>query len=211
MEVFLWWQCTNTNMLYKQTDWITEQLEHVLEKGSAYRWQIARDNNGVRTEMTSAWDKNFCKMMNLIPRQCEMKTIIEEPASTGKLHKEVIRSLFTCYFVNTPLLLGGGSRPVPFCRKPVLCELIMSLYTKDSNYVRKIGSFKLTIELFDIYTVYPFFCPLVYMRVHWSVMVHRKTWLNREWIEIEIHICILKFQRKVNITEYSHEKRVIRL
>ena len=29
-------------MLYKQTDWITEQIEHVLEKGFAYRWQIAR-------------------------------------------------------------------------------------------------------------------------------------------------------------------------
>ena len=29
-------------MLYKQTDWIKEQLEHVLEKDSAYRWQIAR-------------------------------------------------------------------------------------------------------------------------------------------------------------------------
>ena len=50
-----------------------------------------------------------------------------------------------------------------------------------------------------------------YMRVHWSVMVHRKTWLNREWIEIEIHICIFKFQRTVNITEYLHEKRVVRL
>ena len=42
MEVFILWQCTNTNMLYKQTDWITEQLDHVLEKESAYRWQIAR-------------------------------------------------------------------------------------------------------------------------------------------------------------------------
>ena len=29
-------------MMYKQTNWITEHLEHVLEKGSAYRWQIAR-------------------------------------------------------------------------------------------------------------------------------------------------------------------------
>ena len=29
-------------MLYNQTDWITEQLGHVLEKGSAYQWQIAR-------------------------------------------------------------------------------------------------------------------------------------------------------------------------
>ena len=29
-------------MLYMQTDWITEQMEHVLEKGSAYRWQITR-------------------------------------------------------------------------------------------------------------------------------------------------------------------------
>ena len=29
-------------MLYNHTDWITEQLEHGLEKGSAYRWQIAK-------------------------------------------------------------------------------------------------------------------------------------------------------------------------
>ena len=29
-------------MLYKQTDWITEQMEHDLEKGSVCRWQIAR-------------------------------------------------------------------------------------------------------------------------------------------------------------------------
>ena len=29
-------------MLYNQTNWITEQLEHVLEKGSLYQWQIAR-------------------------------------------------------------------------------------------------------------------------------------------------------------------------
>ena len=28
-------------MLYKQTDWISEQMEYILEKGSAYRWQIA--------------------------------------------------------------------------------------------------------------------------------------------------------------------------
>ena len=28
-------------MLYNKTDWITEQLEHVLEKGSAYPWQIS--------------------------------------------------------------------------------------------------------------------------------------------------------------------------
>ena len=43
-------------------------------------------------------------------------------------------------------------------------------------------------------------------------MVHRiETWLNREWIEIEIHICIFKFQGTVYITEFSHEKRVIRL
>ena len=29
-------------MLYNQTVWITDQLEHVLENGSVYRWQIAR-------------------------------------------------------------------------------------------------------------------------------------------------------------------------
>ena len=42
MEVFFLWEFTNTNMLYHHTDWITEQLEHILEKGSAYRWKIAK-------------------------------------------------------------------------------------------------------------------------------------------------------------------------
>ena len=48
-------------------------------------------------------------MMNPIPRQCEMKIIIEEPSSTGKLNKVNIHSLFTCYSVNTPHMLNGGS------------------------------------------------------------------------------------------------------
>ena len=61
-------------------------------------------------------------MMKLIPRQCEMKTIIEEPSSTGNLNKEVILSLFTCYFVNTPHMLNGGSIPLYFCWKSVFCE-----------------------------------------------------------------------------------------
>ena len=30
-------------MLHNQIDWITEQLEHVLEKGFSYRKQIARE------------------------------------------------------------------------------------------------------------------------------------------------------------------------
>ena len=47
MEVYLLWSWNNTNMLYNQTDWITEQLGHVLEKGSAYRWQIARGQQRV--------------------------------------------------------------------------------------------------------------------------------------------------------------------
>ena len=47
-----------------------------------------------------------------------MKTIIEEPSSTGNLNKVVIHSLFTCYFVNTPHMLRGGSIPLPFCRNP---------------------------------------------------------------------------------------------
>ena len=66
--------------------------------------------------------KSFEKMMNLIPRQCEMKTIIEEPSSTGYLNKVLIHSLSTCYFLNTPLMLNGGSISLPFCRKPVFCE-----------------------------------------------------------------------------------------
>ena len=35
-------------MLYSQTYWITEQLEHVLEKSSALRWQIAMGHIGIR-------------------------------------------------------------------------------------------------------------------------------------------------------------------
>ena len=58
-------------------------------------------------------------MMNLIPRPCEMKTIIEEPSSAENLNKVVIHSLFTCYFVNTPNMPNGVSIPLPFCRKPV--------------------------------------------------------------------------------------------
>ena len=56
---------------------------------------------GLETEMTWTLHEVVWKMRNLIPRQCEMKTIIEEPSSTGYLNK-VIHSLFTCYFVNTP-------------------------------------------------------------------------------------------------------------
>ena len=62
-------------MLYNQKDCITEQLEHVLEKASAYRWQIARENNGVRTEMTSALHEIFWKMMNL---QCNTSAMWNE-------------------------------------------------------------------------------------------------------------------------------------
>ena len=51
-----------------------------------------------------------------------MKTIIEEPSSTGNLNKVVIHSLSTCYFVNTPLMLNGGSISLPFCLKVVFYE-----------------------------------------------------------------------------------------
>ena len=85
-------------------------------------------------------------MVNLMPRQCKKKTIIEEPSPTGNLNKVVFHSLFTCYFVNTPHMLNGGSMPLPFCRKPVFCEYITSLYTQHSNYVRKMECFMLTIE-----------------------------------------------------------------
>ena len=64
--------------------------------------RLQGDNNGVRTEITSALHEVVHKMMNLIPRQCEMKTIIEELSSTGNLNKLGFHSLFTCYFVNTP-------------------------------------------------------------------------------------------------------------
>ena len=84
------------------------------------------DCEGTTTGLERKWRqlymKSFEKMMNLIPRQCEMKTIIEEPSSTGNLNKMVIHSLSTCYFVNTPLMLYVGSISLPFCREPVFCE-----------------------------------------------------------------------------------------
>ena len=67
-----------------------------------------------------------------------MKTIIEEPFSTGNVNKVVIHSLFTCYFVNRHHMLNGGSILLPFCRNPVFCEYITSIYTTHSNYVRNI-------------------------------------------------------------------------
>ena len=85
-------------------------------------------------------------MMNLIPQQCEMKKLIEEPSSTGNLNKVVIHCLSTCYFVNTSLMLNDGSISFPFCRKRVFREYITPLYTQDSNYVRKIECFKSTHE-----------------------------------------------------------------
>ena len=51
-----------------------------------------------------------------------MKAIIGDISSTENLNKVVIHSLFTCYFVNTPHMLNGGSMPLSFCRKPVFCE-----------------------------------------------------------------------------------------
>ena len=69
-------------MLYNQTDWITEQLEHVLEKALHIENRLRGTISGGRTEMTSALQEVVWKMMNLIPRQCEMKNIFEEPSST---------------------------------------------------------------------------------------------------------------------------------
>ena len=66
-----------------------------------------------------------------------MKTIIEEPSSTGNLNKVVIHSLFAWFFLNIPNMLNGGSISLPFCRKPVFCKYIMSLYIKHSNNVKK--------------------------------------------------------------------------
>ena len=74
--------------------------------------------------MTLALHEVDWKMMNPIPRQCEMKTIFEEPSSTGNLNKVVIHSLSTYYFVNTPLMLNGGSISFPFCQKPVFLSEI---------------------------------------------------------------------------------------
>ena len=82
-----------------------------IRKGLCISMTLRGDNNGVRTEMTSALLELVRKMMNVILRQYEMKNIIDELSSTGNLNKVVIHSLFTCYFVNTPLMLNGGSIP----------------------------------------------------------------------------------------------------
>ena len=47
MQVILLLYYTNTTLLYIQTDWITEQLEHILEKGFVYRWEITRGQHRV--------------------------------------------------------------------------------------------------------------------------------------------------------------------
>ena len=75
-----------------------------------------------------------------------MKTIIEEPSSTGNLNKQSSYSFSVhMLFLNTPNMLTGGFMELIFCRKTVFCEWITSSYTHDSNYSRKIGCFKLTI------------------------------------------------------------------
>ena len=52
-----------------------------------------RTTMGLERKWRQLYMKSSEKMMNLIPRQCEMKTIIEEPSSTGNLNKVVIHSL----------------------------------------------------------------------------------------------------------------------
>ena len=113
-------------------------------------WKSYRQRQGATTGLERKWrqlyNEVFWNIINLIPRQCEMKTIIEEMSSTGNLNKVVIHSLFICYFVNTPHVLNGESIPLPFCRKPVFCELITFLYTRHSKCVRQIECFNLPIE-----------------------------------------------------------------
>ena len=115
--------CCTTRQTELRNNW-NMSLKRVLYTDD----RLGGDNNGVRTEMTSALHEVVWKMMNLITRQCEMKTTIEEPSSTGNLNKVVFHTLFTCYFVNTPHILNGGSLPLPFCGNPYFVNKL-GLYT----------------------------------------------------------------------------------
>ena len=68
-------------MLFNQTDRIKEQLEHVLEKDSAYRLRITR---GQKTGLERKWRQVYVKNYCILPLPIEIKTYHEEPSSTAK-------------------------------------------------------------------------------------------------------------------------------
>ena len=104
--------------------------------------RLRENNEGVRTEITSDLHEVVCKIMNLIHRQCEMKMIIKEPSSTWNLNTVVIHSLFTCYSVNTPHMLNGGSIPLLLCQKPVFLWINYVLIHQAFELCKKYWVFK---------------------------------------------------------------------
>ena len=122
-QVFLLWYCTNNTLLYHQTDWITEQLEHVLEKKL---WISIRDYRGTTTGVERKWRqvyvKSFEKKYYILPLQCEIQTIHEKNFFDGG----DMYCLLTCYFVNLPHMRNSGFISLYFCRKPVFRESMTS-------------------------------------------------------------------------------------
>ena len=79
-----------------------------LEKGSEYRWEITRGNNGTRTEMTSGLLEVVWKNSCILPLQCEIKTIHEKYSFIGHLNEGSTFFFLTCYFVNFPSCVTLG-------------------------------------------------------------------------------------------------------
>ena len=100
------------------------RFEHVLEKGSEYRWEITweqqKGQNGNDVRFTWNLLKKYC----VLPLQCKITLLHEKPSSTGNLKEGATYSLLTCYFVNLPHISNGELMSLPFCRRSVFCEWI---------------------------------------------------------------------------------------
>ena len=109
-------------MLYNQTDWITEQLEYVLEKGSAYRLQIAkgqqRGENGNDVRFTWSHLKNDESNTSAIWNEDDYWRIFFQRKFDQSTYSFSVHMLFCKH---TPML-NVGSILLPFCRKPIFRE-----------------------------------------------------------------------------------------
>ena len=63
---------------------------------------------------------------------CEIETIHENPPSIGNLYEGAMYYPLTCYFVNLPQMLNGGSIPLPFVRNPYFVNKVC-LYTPSTR------------------------------------------------------------------------------
>ena len=111
-------------MLYNQTDLITEQLEHVVEKGSAYRWQIVRGQQWVKNgnDVSFTWSHLKNDESNTLA-MCH-----EDNYWRTFFHRKFkqISYSFSIHmsFCKHPYMLNGGSIPLLFLSETRIFEYI---------------------------------------------------------------------------------------